>query len=170
MLKPVGKTDYNLQAADFLSKTRATLTVEFDHNGKHFDDDKINRDIYNITLTRGKRSYTFKFGQSVNHSGKFQKIINKGKFQERILETSDTWQGNQNDYWYSHQPVKPSAYDVLSCLTKYDPGIFTDFCADFGYDEDSRKAYRAYGAVRDEYLNLAKLFNDAELEEMAEIQ
>ncbi len=65
---------------------------------------------------------------------------------------------------------EPSAYDILACLTKYDPGLFEDFCADYGYDEDSRKGYNIYEAVRNEYLNLAKLFTDSELEEMQEIQ
>jgi hypothetical protein len=64
----------------------------------------------------------------------------------------------------------PSFYDILSCLTKYDPGLFEDFCSEMGYDTDSKKAEKTYNAVRDEYLNMAKLFSDDELEAMQEIQ
>lgn len=34
----------------------------------------------------------------------------------------------------------PTMYDVLTCLTKYDPDTFEDFCSEFGYDTDSRRA------------------------------
>jgi hypothetical protein len=66
-------------------------------------------------------------------------------------------------------PIAPSAYDVLACLTKYDPSTFEDFCDSYGYDKDSRKAEKIYFAVVEEYQNLKMLFTDAELEKLAEI-
>lgn len=63
----------------------------------------------------------------------------------------------------------PSVYDVLACLTKCDPGTFEDFCADYGYDEDSRTAERIYFAVQKEYAQLARLFTAEQMEELAEI-
>ena len=62
-------TDYNKQANEFLRKTGATMKINFSHNGKHFADDKQNRDIYKITISKCKRSFTFKFGQSIAKSG-----------------------------------------------------------------------------------------------------
>lgn len=64
----------------------------------------------------------------------------------------------------------PTAYDVLTCLTKYDPGTFENFCADFGYDTDSRKAERTYKACRKEWKQVAKLFTADQLELLQEIQ
>jgi cytochrome c oxidase assembly protein Cox11 len=58
----------------------------------------------------------------------------------------------------------PTAYDVLSCLTKYDVGTFDDFCSDFGYDTDSRKAYKVYKAVLREWKNIKILFNSSQIE------
>ncbi len=130
--------NYKKQALDFLEKTGTTLKIEFKRNGKHFDDDKDNRDIYSVTLSRGPRKFTFDFGQSINNSGKNR--------------------------------VKPTAYDILTCLTKYDPGTFENFCSEFGYDTDSRKAEKTYKAVVNEYQNIAMLFTDEELEELQEIQ
>ena len=59
---------------------------------------------------------------------------------------------------------QPDLYAILCCLTKYDPGTFENFCSEFGYDEDSRKVYKIYQAVKEEYMNMCSLFNDEELE------
>ena len=64
---------------------------------------------------------------------------------------------------------EPTMYDVLACMTKYDPGTFEDFCGEFGYDTDSRKAHKTYLAVCKEYEGICRLFNTEELEEMQEI-
>ncbi len=78
------------------------------------------------------------------------------------------------DFWdsiYNKQhEKKPNAYDVLACLTKYDPGTFEDFCADFGYNEDSRTAEKIYFAVQKEYSNLCRIFTAEQMEAFADIQ
>ncbi len=64
---------------------------------------------------------------------------------------------------------EPTMYDILTCLTKYDPGTFENFCGDFGYDEDSRSAEKTYNACIKEYEAVQRLFGDI-LEELQEIQ
>jgi len=64
---------------------------------------------------------------------------------------------------------EPSAYDVLSCLTKYNTGSFEEFCSEFGYDTDSRTAERTYKAVIKEYENISRLFTEAQIEQLREI-
>lgn len=66
--------------------------------------------------------------------------------------------------------VHPSAYDVLTCLTKSDPGDFENFCSEYGYDTDSRSAMRTYKSVRKEWQNVSKLFSETEIEQLQEIQ
>ena len=61
--------DYQKQGTDFLKKTGTTMEVKFNRQGKYFDGDKEERDIYDITLTKGERSYTFQYGQSTSVSG-----------------------------------------------------------------------------------------------------
>ncbi len=68
------------------------------------------------------------------------------------------------------RPVAPSEYSVLSCLTKYDPGSFEDFCREYGYDSDSKTADRVYSGVKKEWLNVCRIWNDSEIEELCEIQ
>lgn len=62
-------TDYEKQAKDFLDETKTTFKALFVEHGKHFPDDKEDRDIFSITLTKGDRHYTFKFGQSIANAG-----------------------------------------------------------------------------------------------------
>ena len=62
----------------------------------------------------------------------------------------------------------PTMYDVLACLQKYELGTFQDFCSDFGYSDDSIKAYKTYKAVLKEYNSVIRLFGDV-LDELQEI-
>lgn len=66
--------------------------------------------------------------------------------------------------------AEPTMYDVLSCLTKYNPGSFDDFCSDFGYDNDSIRAFKTYNRVMDEWLMIARMFSHEELELLREIE
>lgn len=68
---------------------------------------------------------------------------------------------------YGNTP--PTAYDVLACLTKYPVYSFEDFCSEYGYDTDSRKAYKTYKAVKREWENVDKLFTSEEIELLQEI-
>lgn len=63
----------------------------------------------------------------------------------------------------------PTAYDILACITKYEPGTLEDFCADFGYDSDSRKVEKIYDAVVKEFAGVQRVFGDV-IEQLQEIQ
>ena len=62
--------EYDKQAENFLNDTGTEFKAKYLKNGLHFPDDKDERDIYNITLTRKERNFkwTFKFGQSLHSS------------------------------------------------------------------------------------------------------
>lgn len=63
----------------------------------------------------------------------------------------------------------PTMYDILTCLTKYDPETFENFCAEFGYDINSRNSKKTYKAVCEEYTAVKRLFGDI-MDELQEIQ
>lgn len=66
--------------------------------------------------------------------------------------------------------TKPTEYDVLTCITKSDPGSFEDFCGEFGYDTDSRKVASIYKAVKREWESVKLVFGEGEcLEALQEI-
>jgi len=168
--------EYQEQAMKFLADTDATITSTFKKHGKHFSDDKTDRDIYSVTIARGTRSYTFDFGQSISNSIRYQDRQFKDRWfycDGSAVKSGKDWTMKGLKEFTEPRPKTrkaPTEYDILACLTKYDPGTFEDFCADFGYDEDSRTAEKTYKAVRAEYEALARLFSDYELELMGEIQ
>jgi len=125
--------NYTQQAEQFAQKFGVKLSIISTDYGKHFADDTESRYIFTCRLQRGKKSYTFKFGQSIAAGAK-----------------------------------EPEMYDILACLQKYDPETFEFFCSNYGYDEDSRKAYKTYKAVCKEWAAVERLFSDC-LEELQEI-
>lgn len=127
-------TDYQKKANDFATKHGVKMVILDTDYGKHFVDDRNDRYIFKVKLTRNGKSYTFKFGQSIIAGDK-----------------------------------EPTFYDIFTCLQKSDVGSFEDFCGEFGYDADSRKAERIYNAVCNEFKGVDRLFGDI-LEEMQEIQ
>lgn len=175
---------YEKQANDFLTATGSEIKIEYLKHDKYFDDDKEARDIYSVTLKRGSRQFTFNFGQSLNNSG--IKIVNRnngktmrtfapskqfdknGKFDALKFKLTCGWQISSCDLIVLPKP--PTNYDILACLTKYDPGIFEDFCSEFGYDTDSIRAEKTYNAVKNEYMNVINLYSDTEIEQLAEVQ
>ena len=126
--------DYQQQANEFATATGTKLKINRTTYGKHFADDKESRYIFNCTLTRNGKRYTFNFGQSIAA-------------------------GN----------TKPTMYDILTCLTKYDPETFENFCSEYGYNTDSIKALNTYKAVKREFKGVNRLFSDI-LEQLQEIQ
>ena len=68
----------------------------------------------------------------------------------------------------SNAGIEPTPYDVLACLQKYPVDTFEDFCHEFGYNEDSRKAEKIYRAIKREYLGVEQLFSDV-LDQLREI-
>jgi hypothetical protein len=178
------KTSYEIQAEEFLTKTNTILKVKFLKNDFHFDNDKEKRDIYEITLIRGERKFKFKFGQSLNDSGikivnrntrkvfkKFSRseyIDDNGNFKESTFRYRCGWQFSSIDEIVL--PVAPDAYSILACLEKYGYEDFMDFCIQFDYDSDSRKAEKIYNAVQKEYDNLCMLYSHEEVEMLREIQ
>jgi hypothetical protein len=167
----IQKLRYNEAAELVAQRLGLEWTVNFLKNDKHFEDDETTRDIYTISLTRGSRNYTFEFGQSVMESQYYQDKIQGRTYTlsggcrtgNYSINDIDKYKSGSNNLTLV-KGEEPSLYDVLACLTTYDPGTFEDFCSEFGYDEDSRKAYNTYTAVKEEYMNMCSLFNDEELE------
>lgn len=185
-------TDYQKQAQDFLNATGVAMEVKFKEYGKHFPDDKEDRDIYTITLKRGQRSFTFDFGQSIRSSGEWNLYGNSSKgVAHRYGDSFDgipkisyvhpSYNGNEGkkgaklalyhpNWLLNPSFASPTDYNVLTCLTKHEVGTFEDFCSNFGYDTDSRKAENIYKAVLNEYQNVCMLWNEKEIEQLQEIQ
>lgn len=175
---------YEQQAIDFLKKTNTEINIEYSHSGKHFEDDKEARDIYNITIRRGRRSFSLKFGNSLNNSGFYytkgvrkieldRKYLDKNKFKNlgNYIKRKIDWDFlNNGKSDVVHYPKEPTVYDVLTCLEKCGYESFEDFCGCYGYDTDSRRAEKIYKACVEEYNNVCNIWSDEEIELLKEIQ
>ena len=77
------------------------------------------------------------------------------------------------DFWGSWRNKSLSLYltpyDVLTPMTKDDPGTHEDFCSSYGYDEDSRRGLSTYEAVKKEWKKVSAFFTAEELEKLREI-
>ena len=65
--------------------------------------------------------------------------------------------------------LAPTAYDVIACLEKYEPGTFKEFASDMGLSDDSIRALEIYKAVQEEYTKIRNFFTKEELEKLQEI-
>lgn len=68
---------------------------------------------------------------------------------------TETGKRTRFDFWASiAHPVLDSEYDVINAFYCFVSDAvsgmesFTDFCAEFGYDEDSRRAYKTWRACK----------------------
>lgn len=81
------------------------------------------------------------------------------------------------DFWGSiadkekrYGTIKPKAYDVLAGLDSWHNDTFEDWCFNYGYDEDSREAYRTYQNCQELAEKLSKVFTTKELEALQYIR
>lgn len=187
-------TEYDIQANNFLEATNTVINKEY--IGTYNRNDFGVRDNYKITITRGSRSINFEFSQSLQNSGRYHIVRNKKSMYKDILaiSQSDTLYGVRSantlfvvEAKYSKDDIlrnindtvldivlnenrgAPSNYDILACLQKYPVDSLENFCSDFGYDTDSIKANSLYLAVQKEYMQVASIWNDSELEQLQEI-
>ena len=76
------------------------------------------------------------------------------------------------NYWIGSAHTKaPSKKDVLYSFFADDvTGMdFEDFCSEFGYDNDSKKALRIFKACKEQTENFYRLFNEEERKILSEL-
>lgn len=116
---------------------------------------------------KGKKNYVFRFTFSRVGKRGFSDIFHGSVAQWEDAQGCKRVRGAL--VWQKPIPAKLHAYDVLSCLTKNDPGMFLDWCDECGYDTDSRKALATYEAVCEEWREVRAFFTKEETEELQEI-
>lgn len=140
------ENEYTKRAAEFCEKTSTNIFAEYSGQAvPQWDGEKHNH--FKIKIERGRRYFTIDFYDSLANTEKYIPAEN-GFFPLRGY---------------------PSAYDIITCLQKFDVGTFANFCAEFGCDEDSRSAERIYNECKRQFENMERLFTDEEIEELREI-
>lgn len=80
----------------------------------------------------------------------------------------------QMTVFFSQGPAvcrEPTAKSVLSCLAMdasgyENAGSFEDWCAEYGYDTDSRRAEKTYRAIEKQSADLLRVFGDAQYKKL----
>ena len=144
-------TDYNKQARDFLEDCGATMKMMYlGRNVNENWDEKQERDNYLVNITTPLGNMQVKFWDSVKNT-----IDNINRERSRLLRK------------------KPTAYDILACLTTYDVGDIEDFILEFGYEIKKRgdftRIQNIYNAVKKEYENVCRCFTEKQIEKLQEI-
>lgn len=139
-------TNYQKEAADLLNSFGIKFSTKFIAHDFHFEEDKQTRDIFRVTFSRRV---------PVTVAGNLHQVSKR--FSLRFGQS------------IANSGTAPDSYDVLSCLQKYDVGSFEDFCSEFGYDTDSRRAEKTYRAVVKEWKKVSAFFSPYELEAIQEI-
>lgn len=74
----------------------------------------------------------------------------------------------------TERAIKPTEYDILACLEKYDVGTIDDFVSEFGFEvhewADVKRIENTYKAVVKEYQDICRCFTPEQIEAMQEIQ
>lgn len=144
------KSEYQTRADDFLRRIGATVSVAYIDTEIVPDwDDNALHDTYLVMVERDGKKWRYEFHDSVYKTRQNKERIHCGKSR-----------------------IKPSAYDVLSCVEKYDVGSIDNFMDEFGYEihkwADVKKIERIYAAVCDEVHHVQELFGDV-IDEFAEV-
>lgn len=169
---------YDIKVADWLREHGITFGITATGFRQGFSDDDDNdksyHDTYHATFERAgsgrfvERFDVDNFKQSAAHS---RSNIERTRCTNKCgVAFGETFRHKDACAANPKNTETPTAYDILSCITKSDPGTFRDFCGDYGYDEDSMRANRIYLAVQKEYASAAKFFTAEELDELQEIE
>ena len=144
--------EYVKQAKDFLKSCNATMDIMYlgTEVNKNWHQ-KTERDTYIVNIRTPKGNMQVKFWDSINNTIK------------------------NSDFRRINKPrIKPTAYDILSCLQKYDVGDIEDFMWEFGYEikkrGDLKRLQDTYNAVVKEYQDICRCFTPEQIEAMQEIQ
>jgi len=166
-------SEFQKQAERFLSdnglKFRATAYPEDMQTAPKWakDDKGINTRVgrlshgirYRITISRNGSPgrLTFDFWGSISDREAIE-LARLPEFQDRKARKAAL-------------DARPTAYDVLACISSVAtcPDTFRDFCADYGYDNDSLTALRTFKRCRAFAKRMRAFFTDQELEQLAEI-
>lgn len=125
--------NYQTQALDFLAKHGIKFSFKLANTKTAPWGKDEKRNHFVVTFRKGRKSFSADFFGSIND--------------------------------YKAGKTEIDAYSVLACFSSdiYCPDTFGDFCADYGYNEDSREAEKTFRACKKLAVKLNKFFDTEEM-------
>ncbi|AGZ17695.1 hypothetical protein X824_gp128 [Escherichia phage 4MG] len=176
--------DQDVAVSNFLKEKGITFNAQY---GGVNNDPKWEADLFFVSFEKGANVYRTEFktgtGHRVGRNGgvtptdarELAKVGAKVAQVDQKNWTRDDYKRNNNkamSFGYRVYVATPCAANVLYCLlADADCGSEThaDFCANMGYDEDSRKGLEIYLACQKTGEELRKIFTGEELEALREM-
>ena len=158
----------------FLKEAKASIMISYIGRGiSALWGDKIERNMYYVTIKTPRGAMSLTFWDSV-HNTEISKLSLKDFARMRGVKCNvavpyaelSKLQQELNDMQAS---AKPTPYAILACLTKYGHDTFDEFCAEYGYDNDSIRALKTYIACSEEYNKVLRVFTTAQIKALREI-
>lgn len=144
-----------------LKKLMEEVKVSYKSKGKglYFDDDKEERETLIVKVTRETRTIQFSFGMSINDTA----ILYPRNF---LMAHAGDRKDKQENEKEKARIFAGLLYSLLTCMRSehYCPKSFSDFCSEYGYDEDSRKAEKTHRACLEQSARLEKIFSEDEIQ------
>lgn len=168
--------EYVKQAKDFLAKANATMRIVYVGLEKPNWDDSPHC-TYDCKIKTPRGEMVVHFYDSL-HNTEIMTMSEKEwyeKTEKRYFECADRWDKMRvnSDRAEKKKTARPTAYDILACLQKYEVGSMDDFMAEFGYEiksvKDMTNFINTYNAVVKEYNDLCRIFTEEQMDELREI-
>lgn len=169
-------SEYTQMADTFLANAHTKMDIRFIGRAVNVEWDERNsdlRNLYDVTITTPRGSMSIRFWDSIHNTQITQMSVEeyakrRFKAEYNCLTISDRIKA-QKELKSMQAEAKPTAYDVLACLTKCDCGSFDNFCNEYGYSNDSISALKTYPACSKEYEELRRIFDSEQIEALREI-
>jgi hypothetical protein len=140
----------------------AEITISVKVIGKdfYFQDDKEERIILRIVILRDKKEISFRFGMSIADTELFSE-----NEPDRMRRNSFKRYSSVELMGKRKEVKADLLYYILCCIAcDYSiPDTFKDFCGEFGYNEDSRKAEKLFHDCREQSEKLHTIFKEEEI-------
>jgi len=121
-----------MEIRDFIKSAGLSMSAAWtDHNPNMDDEGRAPMDHWRCTIRSGKSRMSLVFSMGAGHDGK-----------------------------------RPELADVLDCLASEAAGLensqnFDDWCAEYGYDTDSRRAERTFKAIERHTRSLRRVLSES---------
>jgi hypothetical protein len=154
------------------------ITITSEHVGVDYTDPKYPQDkcictLHYVNSAAGERTAEFEYGTGIGHRVLARGVKSESKYgSDRIRLHHDISNSTVNSYKEAIEKnmlvlkkekgkvVGPDVADVLDCILSDSTACeqsFEEWCSEFGYDSDSRKAHAVYLASQQNGDKLRKL-------------
>jgi len=146
------------QLQDFIAKYN--FQADFVGLAEAFDNkSSVMQFIINISTIDNKKKINFRYHCSINDTSIFQGEYKP--YYKKNFEYNASQQEKDIDSFFNG-----FLYSILTCISfEYDcPALFSNFCMEYGYEKDSRKAFDLWQKCLEQSEKLHKVFGHQDLQ------